>query len=110
MPGNILNTSSTIMCPHGGQVILITSNARVLADGSPVLLESDIHPIVGCPFTVGPKYSPCIRVEWSAGTGRMKIGGVPALIRTSIGRCINAEGAPQGIAIIVSTQIKAQAF
>ena len=109
MPGNVLNTASTIMCPHGGQAILITSNTRAFANGSPALLESDIHPVAGCPFTIGPKYSPCIRIEWSAGAGRASVNGTPVLVQTSIGRCINAEGAPQGVAIIVNTQIKASA-
>ncbi|MEW6417497.1 MAG: hypothetical protein AB1480_05170 [Nitrospirota bacterium] len=109
MPGNILTTASTIMCTHGGQATLFTSNARVFADGAPVLLESDIHPVVGCPFTVGTKYSPCVRIEWSAGASRSTINGTPVLIQSSIGRCINAEGATQGVAIIVNTQIKASA-
>ena len=107
MAGNILNTSSTIMCPHGGQATLFTSNTRVFADGAPALLESDIHPVVGCPFTVGPKYSPCVRMEWSAGASKVAIGGTPVLVQTSVGRCLNAESATQGVAIIVNTQIKA---
>ncbi|MCP4117244.1 MAG: hypothetical protein GY737_17980 [Desulfobacteraceae bacterium] len=107
MPGNLLNTSSIIICPHGGQAVIFTSNTRVSAQGSPVLLESDVHPVAGCPFTVGPKYSPCIRIEWAAGTARSAAGGTPELNRASVGTCYNAEGAPQGVAIIVNTQIKA---
>lgn len=107
MPGSFLTTASTIICTHGGQAILSTTNSNVLADGSPVLLETDIHPVVGCPFTVGPKYSPCVRIEWAAGTTQTDIQGTAGLIRSSIGKCINAEGAPQGIATIVITQFKA---
>ncbi len=107
MPGNVLNTSSLIMCPHGGQAVLFTTNTKVFAQGAPALLESDIHPVVGCPFTVGPKYSPCIRIEWAGGTARSTADGTPELNQTSVGTCFNAEGATQGVAIIVSTQIKA---
>jgi hypothetical protein len=108
MPGNLLTASSTITCPHGGTAILITSNLRVSAGGSPVLLETDIHAVAGCPFTIGTKYSPCIRIEWSAGAARVKTTQ-PVLVQSSIGKCISAEGAIQGTAIIINTQIKASA-
>jgi len=109
MPGQVLTTSSTITCTHGGQAILLTSNAKVTADGAPALLESDIHPVVGCPFTVGPKYSPCIRIEWTAGAGKVTINQTKVLVQSSIGKCINAEGAPQGVAMILNTQMKVSA-
>ncbi|MBW4671118.1 MAG: hypothetical protein KME60_27765 [Cyanomargarita calcarea GSE-NOS-MK-12-04C] len=110
MPGNHLTTSSQIMCPHGGQAILFTSNTQANAVSTPVLLESDIHPVAGCPFTVGPKYSPCVRIEWSAGSSKTSVNGTATLVQSSIGKCINAEGAPQGIAIVVNTQPKASAL
>jgi hypothetical protein len=110
MPGHFLTTASTIMCPHGGSAILQTSNTVVKAEGAPVLLETDIHPVAGCPFTLpGPKPSPCVRIEWSAGTTKVKVGGTPALVRSSVGRCISPEGAPQGVAVIVNTQMKVTA-
>jgi hypothetical protein len=107
MPGPILTTSSTIICIHGGQAILLTANVRVTVDGAPALLESDVHPVVGCPFTVGLKYSPCIRIEWTAGTAKVTINQTNVLVQSSIGKCINAEGAPQGVALIINTQTKA---
>lgn len=106
MPGNLLNMNSTIMCPHGGQAICITANTSVFAEGSPLLLETDILPVVGCPFTIGLKYSPCVRIEWTAGATKDSVNGTPVLLRSSIGKCINAEGAIQGVAIIVVTQIR----
>lgn len=107
MPGQILTTASTIQCMHGGQATLTTTNSRLTVDGAPALLETDIHPVVGCPFTLpGPKYSPCVKIEWSAGASQVTVNGTPVLVRSSIGRCISAEGAPQGIAIIANTQIK----
>lgn len=106
MPGNYLTTASQILCPHGGQAILFTTNTRVIAVGAPVLLESDVYPVVGCPFTVGLKYSPCIRIEWSAGATQTAVNGTAPLVQSSIGKCINPEGAPQGLAMIVTTQFK----
>lgn len=107
MPGNTLTTASTVMCPHGGQAILITSNARVTAGGSPVLLESDTHVVVGCPFTIGPKYQPCVQIAWSGGAARTSVGGTAPLVQSSVGQCKSAEGIVQGVAIIVNTQTKA---
>lgn len=106
MPGQILTTSSTITCTHGGQAILFSANSKVLVDGTPALLETDIHPVAGCPFTIGPKYSPCIRIEWTAGASKLTINETKVLVQSSIGKCISAEGAPQGIALIINTQMK----
>ncbi len=107
----ILTTTSTIMCPHGGQAILTTANTRVYAQNTQALLESDIHAVAGCPFTLpGPKYSPCVRIQWSAGTTCAGVNGTPVLVTTSIGQCLNAEGALQGVAIIGNTQTKASAI
>lgn len=107
MTGNLLTVSSSINCPHGGQAILSTSNTKVLAGGAPVLMESDVHPVVGCPFTIGPKYSPCVRIEWSLGSKSMEINTTRPLDQGSVGKCIGAEGAPQGVAIVAQTQAKA---
>lgn len=109
MTGDLLTTASSISCPHGGQAMLTTRNAKVSAGGAFVLLETDIHLIVGCPFTVGPKYSPCVRIEWSAGSPAVAVDGVPVLGKLSVGKCIGAEGGPQGVAIIGGTQMKAVA-
>ena len=104
---NLLTTASQVMCPHGGQATLITSNTQVTADGSPVLLESDVHIIAGCSFAIGPKYSPCVRIEWSAGTTASKSNGTAFLTQSSVGKCLGAEGATQGMAMVVQTQTKA---
>lgn len=110
MPAFILTTLSQVKCTHGGTATLITANVKLKIDGAPALLESDIHPVVGCPFTVPPgKPQPCIRIEWTAGAIKCKVDGTKVLIKTSIGKCISAEGATQGIAIIAQTQMKAKA-
>jgi hypothetical protein len=85
---------------HGGQVLLITTNGTLFANGSPVLLETDLHPVLGCPFTVGLVYTPCVLVQWQAAATSLKVNGTGVLIETSIGECMNAAGAPQGIAIV----------
>ena len=113
MPGFILTTMSTVMCTHGGQAILTTSNSKLMVDNAPALLESDVHSVAGCPFQIpigtGTKPSPCIRIEWAAGATQMKVNGVGVLVKSSVGKCISPEGAPQGVANIANTQMKSTA-
>jgi hypothetical protein len=109
MPGYILTTASQVMCTHGGSAILTTSNTQMIVDNSPALLESDVHSVAGCPFTLpGPKPSPCIRIEWTAGATMCKSNGTKVLVQSSIGKCISAEGSTQGLALVIQTQMKTQ--
>ena len=103
MPGAILTTASTIQCQHGGSAVLLTTNARVQVAGALALLETDVHVVLGCPFTIGPKYSPCVRIEWSAGAAKVEAGAA-VLVQSSVGKCLSAESAPQGVAIIGGAQ------
>lgn len=110
MPGYILTTSSQIKCTHGGTAMLATADTKVTIDNALALLESDVHPVAGCPFVLpGPKPSPCVRIEWTAGATMCKIDGTKVLIQSSVGKCISAEGLTQGVALILQTQMKAQA-
>lgn len=106
---SLLTTASQVMCPHGGRALLGTSNTRVTAAGAPVLLETDVHPVAGCPFTVGLKYSPCVRIEWSAGTSLSDSDGTRFLNQSSIGKCLGAEGGTQGMAMVVQAQARVEA-
>jgi hypothetical protein len=108
MPGKLLTVASVIQCPHGGMALLTTGNARTKAGGAFVLLESDVSTVVGCPFTIGPKYSPCLRIQWTAPAVRVKAGAA-VLVTSSIGICFSPESAPQGVAIISNTQPKVSA-
>jgi hypothetical protein len=110
MPGKLLTVGATVLCPHGGRAILTTSNTRVLGPDGPVLLESDVHIVVGCPFTVGTKYSPCVRIEWQAPAMQSNANDVKPLVETSVGICYGAEGAPQGTAIVAATQQEASSL
>lgn len=103
----ILTTTSTVMCPHGGLAQLITSNTEALIDGAPALLQTDVHPIVGCPFTP-VAYSPCVTIRWVTGATQTQIRGVPVLLQNSVGLCLNAAQAPQGTALVVQVQTQAQ--
>jgi hypothetical protein len=103
----ILTSASTVMCPHGGQALLLTTNTVALIDGSPALLQTDVHPIVGCPFTP-VAYSPCLTIRWITAATQTLVQQVPVLLQSSVGLCVNAAQAPQGTAIVVQVQQKAK--
>jgi hypothetical protein len=110
MPGPLLTTTSTIKCPHGGTAVLLTANTTTSA-GARVLLESDMHDVFGCTFTVGTKYQPCLSITWSAGASKVRIRGTRALVRSSVGKCWSGPkgtGNPQGVAMIGQTQQRAK--
>ncbi|SRR6266508_4009119 len=110
MGANLLTAGSSICCPHGGQAQpLLTTNTRVQGPDGAVLVQSDVHPVVGCPFTIGANYSPCVRIQWQTASVQTTVGGVAPLLATSVGLCVSAAGAPQGTAVIAATQIKAAA-
>src|SRR5258706_5062596 len=104
MGAPILTTSSTLLCPHGGSVILQTSNVDRKIQAAPALLVTDIHTIAGCPFFIGPKPSPCLTVRWSVPATQTNVHGTPVLLQTSVGLCYSAEQAPQGPAIVAQVQ------
>lgn len=109
MPGLLYHVGATAICPHGGQITTISSNARVLVSGQPVATLADTSLVAGCPFTVPPsKPQPCIKVQWLAPAVRVMVGGQPALLQTSPGLCLSAEQIPQGPPTVVAGQLRVQ--
>ena len=103
----ILTTSSLVMCPHGGVAQLSTTNTEALVDSAPMLLQTDLHPVVGCPFAPGA-YSPCVSIRWVTAATQTALHNVPVLLQTSVGLCLNAAQVPQGTAVVVQVQQKAK--
>lgn len=106
MPGFLFHSQAVAMCPHGGQITVIPSNARVLVMGMPAATVSDIGVVAGCVFAVGPKPQPCVTARWFVPATRVLINGQPALIQPSTGLCQSAEQIPNGPPIIASTQTR----
>lgn len=106
MPGFLLHVGSTIICPHGGQVSMITNNTQVLTSGQPVVIQSDIFDITGCSFTVPPtKPQPCVTVKWLLASKRVLINGQPVIEQDSTALCQSSEQIAQGPPIVVTTQM-----
>jgi hypothetical protein len=101
---NLLNTSSVLMCPHGGTVSVVTSNTQVMAAGDPVLRASDTFLIAGCPFAIGPVLHPCMQVQWVQPDTASQVLGDFTLSEASVGLCVAGDEAVQGTVLIVFTQ------
>jgi uncharacterized Zn-binding protein involved in type VI secretion len=107
MPGFLYHVGATAICPHGGQITVASSNARVLVNGMPVATIADTYPIAGCVFTLpAGKPQPCILARYLVPAARVVINGQPALIQTSTGLCQSAEQIPQGPPSILVTQTR----
>jgi hypothetical protein len=103
-----MHVGASAICPHGGQVSTISTNARVLVGGQPVATFGDTYLVAGCAFTVGSKPQPCVKVRWLVPAARVRVGGQPAMLQTSTGLCQSAEQIPQGPPSVVATQVRAR--
>ena len=103
MPG-LLNSSSVMMCPHGGQVTAITANARAKAEGDFILRSSDTFVIAGCPFVIGIVPHPCVQVQWVQPDTRSQVISDFTLSETSVGLCVAPDQAIQGTVLVIFTQ------
>jgi hypothetical protein len=104
----LLDAATQIVCPHGGQGVATPSNHRVLLGGQPALVVTDQVTIAGCSFNVSGSPSPCVLVQWLAPANRVRVGGTPALLSSSVGLCVNAAQAPQGPATLAGFQTRVQ--
>jgi len=103
MPG-LLTIASTLVCPHGGTVQIISSNTRVTAAGDFLARSTDTFIIAGCPFLIGIVPSPCLQVQWVETALESQTMGDFNLTEASVGLCLAATMAPQGTVLIVVTQ------
>ncbi len=101
----LLNTSSTMMCPHGGSVSAVTSNAVAKAGGDFIVRLGDTYTVSGCAFTLpnGTPH-PCVRVQWTTSALMCKAANDTPLNKDSQGLCLAADSAPQGSVQITNTQ------
>lgn len=100
----LLTMSSVMMCPHGGKVNAVTTNARVQAASDFILRSSDTFLIAGCPFTIGPVSHPCVQVQWVQPALRSQVISDFTLTEESVGLCVAPDMAVQGTVIISFTQ------
>jgi len=106
MANYMLDSTSTVMCLHGGQAQPVATNPRVKMSGQPIVTQSNSYSIAGCsmpPPNAGN--GPCVTAQWTSAATRVKAGGVPVLTKDSQAVC-----APTGTGLnIVNTQLRVKA-
>ena len=107
MPGYLLAVDSTVMCPHGGQISVITTNSRVFLGGQPAVVQPDTFFIAGCPFTLPNGLPhPCFLAKWLVVATRVLVNNTPAVLQDSVGLCQATDQSPQGPPNVVVTQMR----
>jgi hypothetical protein len=107
MAGKATTVNTSLQCPHGGMVQIITTNTRASADGGFMATVADTFIVSGCPFQIPatpPIPSPCVTVQWIVPDMRVKVNGSPSISQSSVGLCLSAAQVPQGPAVLVNTQ------
>ena len=99
MAAPILTQAATVMCPHGGQAIVVPSNPTVQIAGSPVVVATDVYSIAGCTFNISGSPAPCVNIQWTMPALSTTVGGVPVLLASSVGLCM---GGSPGVPAIVT--------
>lgn len=110
MPGPLFHTGAVAMCPHGGPVMTISSNARVLVSGMPVATMADQFLVAGCVFNVAGVPTPCLRVQWLTSATRVLVNGVPPITALSTGLSFLVTGPPAGPPAVIQTQPRVSAL
>jgi len=106
MSGFLMHLGATAICPHGGQVMVIPTNTRVLVSKQPVATMADLFTIAGCAFMVGTKPQPCIKIQWLVPALRVRVNGQQVILQSSSGLCQSAEQIPQGPPTVLITQTR----
>lgn len=97
MPGPLLTVGATVMCGHGGKLVLVP-NPKVMLSGQPSAQWMPVLPVAGCanpppPVNVGPDVTvPLLPPSF---TTKVMCNGTPMLIQTIAGM-----GVPSGIPIM----------
>ena len=98
MPGFLLHMGATVMCAHAGQAQPVSPNPRVLVSGQPIVTQTTLYTIAGCPFMTGTNPMPCVTAQWVTGATRVMAGGQPVLLIDSQAICT-----PNGTPLMVIT-------
>jgi hypothetical protein len=100
----ILHVGAVVNCVHGGVAQPLLRNPRVKVSGMNVLTITCNEAISGCPLPV-PAGGPCVTATWTSGATRVRAGGLPVLLSTSIAQCV-----PTGTGlVVVGTQTRVTA-
>lgn len=104
MPGFLFHLGATVMCMHAGQAQPTVPNPRVTVSGQPIVTQTTMYTVAGCPFVPPSGNGPCVTAQWVTAAMRVRAGGVPVLLQDSQAICV-----PTGTGLnILMTQLRAR--
>jgi hypothetical protein len=86
MPSFLIDAGATLVCLHGGQAHAVAPNSRVRLSGRPAVVQPGPHTIAGCALPASGG-GPCLTAHWLTGALRVKVAGMPVLLRDSVAVC-----------------------
>jgi len=100
----VVTINATVICSHGGRVMLLPKQVQVQIQGGSVLCEGDLSgaPIVGCAQPPSPSTKPCTLVVSTlpgSSAPTVTVLGRPVLLATLTGL---TDGVPPGTITVVS--------
>lgn len=102
----LVQVGASGMCPHGGPLQIVPSQAKVLLGGQPAATAADQFLIAGCAFTVPPgKPQPCVTAKFLPAV-KVLLSGNPAVLKSGAVICQSVEQIPQGPPSVTVTQLK----
>ena len=102
MPGNLLHQGATVLCMHAGTAQPTVPDPRVRVSGQPIVTQSTLYTIAGCPFMSGTNPMPCVTGQFVTAAIRVRASGQPVLLQDSQAICT-----PNGTGVnIVLTQVR----
>src|SRR5258708_3646797 len=110
MGSPVLTTADVMMCPHGGSVMLVSSQSKVTAGDAQVLRTGDTFTVSGCVFSLPSGPHPCVTVEWHNPSQKSSAVSDKVLTKSSIGTCKAGDQAIQGMVLIQKTQMQVSAL
>lgn len=93
MGSPLVTVGTQIQCNHSGSAVTSRPSLRVKVSGQPAVLRSPPLLVAACPAKLpNGTPAPCVLVNFSVATLRLKIEGTPVLTDSSTGICIGPLG------------------
>ena len=98
VPGPVITTKASILCTHGGRVVITPRPGKALAELGTVLCEPDLvgASILGCTQAPSQSTKPCtsvIAMQPGSTSAKLAVGGRPAYLASLVG---TTDGVPPG--------------
>lgn len=106
MPGFILHQGAVVQCTHLAPAQPINTVPNVLVNGLPIVVQTSLYGITGCPYPPTGTPTPCVDVRWLTASTRVTSFGTPVLLMDSQSNCL-PNNTPL---VIISTQTRVSAI